>query len=478
MGAALVSLRYVMGAPNGTYKYNQADLNYALRRAMDKEQVDAPGTRDLRWANSHTTTPRDLALGDFFSLNPAHIGSNTEKKYNLQNGTEIYNENLKLLNTNDRYRLSSKYHALFGVTSKKAKVIDGYWGLWPKFENFEGTHLGALIMWWIMDDGDQSYLGHKVRDSDGAVPIVSASGAGIMGGHGDLGDMDHEEYFNNLSDARKTVHWTLGAFNMEICCAEGEVIIEGECVKQEFNYPSADWIHKASLDDLINKFCPRPNVTGQIKHVTWPDGQEAYIDYAINHRIGPDISPDGNYIHLVCWDGHRFPTDSFDMSSSRGVYGERHYTKDNSGDSKIKNGPERSWYSNGNLKKEYNYKDGKLDGSWKEWCENGFEDNIKNYKNDKLDGEQFNYVYGCKGILAEKNSYNDGLKDGVEYRYDLTTGALKMEVSYKDDLVHGTVTKYYSNHAVDFTCEYNKGSCVKEVDKFGQQYCPCGWFSK
>jgi hypothetical protein len=69
-----------------------------------------------------------------------------------------------------------------------------------------------------------------------------------MGGRGDLGDMDHEEYYNNPSAARKTVRQTLGAFNMEGCCAEGEVIMEGKCVKEVKipalkwdNYPQPQW---------------------------------------------------------------------------------------------------------------------------------------------------------------------------------------------------------------------------------------------
>lgn len=207
LGSPLVTVRYVMGAPRGIYRAgpdgvvnfplgNIDNTLFALRRAVDNEQVDAPGTRDLRWANSHTDIPRGLAIDSLFSFDQVAAGDpDLWNKYSLDNGTEIYNQNLNLLNTNDTYRNSDKYHAVIGVTTRRAILSFPISNWFKPTLDTTGPPLGAKIMPWLMDGPDDPYLGHKQGSSDGAVPITSMAGAGVTGRQTDVGDIDHEQYY-------------------------------------------------------------------------------------------------------------------------------------------------------------------------------------------------------------------------------------------------------------------------------------------
>lgn len=212
LGSALTTLRYVLGAPHGAYRAgpdgvvtfpleNIDNTLFALRRAVDDMAVDSPGMRDLRWANSHTATPRNLALDRLFTYGESVSGDNaTLQTFDLDDGPYLYCHNLRTLNGQDVYRLSDKYLFLYGVTSKRAKVTFSRW-FWPKVEGGE-TGLGALVTPWLVADPSGSFDAHVVGDSDGAVPIVSMAGAGVrpVGGSVDLGDLDHEQYFGSPRD--------------------------------------------------------------------------------------------------------------------------------------------------------------------------------------------------------------------------------------------------------------------------------------
>ncbi len=237
LGTPLVTMRYILGAPGGIYRAgpeggtvtlplgNIDNTLYALRRAIDGMQVDAPGSRDLRYANSHTETPRNLKLDTLFSLDvdPA-VNPDLWNKYDLHTGTEIYNENLRILNGNENYRLSGKYFALYGVTSKRARV-ELTWYYKPYLEGNDIAR-GALVYPWLIEGADQPYEGYTQGASDGAVNITSMAGVGVMGGRYCVGDIDHEEYygapkphgnFQRLDLARKTASDTLYALNMQSC---------------------------------------------------------------------------------------------------------------------------------------------------------------------------------------------------------------------------------------------------------------------
>ena len=69
-------------------------------------------------------------------------------------------------------------------------------------------------------------------------------------------------------------------------------------------------------------------------------------------------------------------------------------------------------FSNGQLKSEYNYKDGKRDGLHKSWYHHGQLEREENYKNGKKDGLYKSWDVNGK-LLQEKN-YKNGKKDGEE----------------------------------------------------------------
>ena len=52
---------------------------------------------------------------------------------------------------------------------------------------------------------------------------------------------------------------------------------------------------------------------------------------------------------------------------------------------KKKDGLVKSWYPNGQLEYEFNYKDGKIDGLSNWWYDNGQLETILHYKDDELD---------------------------------------------------------------------------------------------
>ncbi len=273
LGSPLVSLRYVLGAPPGIYRpgpdnvvsfplENIDNTLFALRRSVDNMQVDAPGTRDFRWANGHTTTPRGLSLDKLFSDSGAP--DDLWNRYNLENGTEIYSQNLRLLNENDVYRLSTKYNAFFGVTTRRAKVIFPRGWARPTVDT-TGPPLGAKVMPWLVDNADQPYAGYVEGDSDGAVPMVSMAAAGVAGKQTYVGDVDHEQYygapdsngvFQEITMARRTAAQTLDSFKME-CPPPGQRIYHfshsGTTPEQDVNLPYPITVdYSTTMDVTVN----------------------------------------------------------------------------------------------------------------------------------------------------------------------------------------------------------------------------------
>jgi antitoxin component YwqK of YwqJK toxin-antitoxin module len=122
-----------------------------------------------------------------------------------------------------------------------------------------------------------------------------------------------------------------------------------------------------------------------------------------------------------------------------------------------------SYFENGQLQYEYNFKDGKEDGVGKTWYENGqleFECNFKEgnkngletlwyengqkriigyYKNGKEDGPHKSYQ--DDGTLGSETNYKNGLKHGLYKSYD--NGVLFWEENYKDGIKDG-LSRIYS----------------------------------
>ncbi len=206
-GGALVSMGYLF---RGAYKVNYGKLReanwfpwYIQEGTVDlllgselmeyiqdwKIQLDTPGTRDLRWDNFSPLRLDEIFSADTLTL---MIDDLDGIKYNLVNGTWLYNDNLRRFNESDPYRFSEKYTFLYGVTTKRMPF---------KAE----TAMGATLTSFMMKNGNQPVTavssGHTAGDSDGAVPLASMAGVGIVNYRSIyLGDVDHEEYYDKRSD--------------------------------------------------------------------------------------------------------------------------------------------------------------------------------------------------------------------------------------------------------------------------------------
>ena len=151
-------------------------------------QIDAPGSRDLRWDNGTIENPRLLRLDDFFLPIVDRQDEKDDKVWSLHDGTWLYNENLRLFNRDDPYRLSEKYSFLYGITTKTLE------------RNLGQIAAGATFMPLLMAEGDKpmpDYGGLLEGRSDGAVPLRSMAGVGVCPSYRaiNVGDIDHEEYF-------------------------------------------------------------------------------------------------------------------------------------------------------------------------------------------------------------------------------------------------------------------------------------------
>ena len=92
-------------------------------------------------------------------------------------------------------------------------------------------------------------------------------------------------------------------------------------------------------------------------------------------------------------------------------------------------GAHQKFFKNGNIEKEYTYKNGKLEGLFKTFYEDGQFHQEKYYKNGKLDGVF--RAYDTNGILYFEISYKDDKKHGVENSYD-QNGVLQHQDVYEE----------------------------------------------
>jgi hypothetical protein len=236
-GSPLVTLRYAMGAypgyvmsadkiiidstPITAFNLFQTILNESL-------QLDTPGTRDLRWDGGTSSDPFRLTLSDFLEM--SFLQYLDIEKYDLEKGSWLYNHNLRMFNNTDRFRMSDKYAFLYGATTKRLELKE-YSSLFRSFyfKTIDQTAIGATIIDVLIDGAETiepDYNNLYRGDSDGAVPLFSASGKAIAGPYPPdvvyLGDIDHEEYFgspqnglfNAILLADKTARETFKALNL------------------------------------------------------------------------------------------------------------------------------------------------------------------------------------------------------------------------------------------------------------------------
>lgn len=136
------------------------------------------------------------------------------------------------------------------------------------------------------------------------------------------------------------------------------------------------------------------------------------------------------------------------------------------------------YYRNGQIQRQGTYnQEGKAEGIWRYFEEDGRPDRVLNFKNDDLFGEQ--KFYGNSGLLIRTAQAIAGSKYIEETNHDSTgnviakfgnpkgnykvsnkeeRGFKRVEGQYKNGLMDGTWTWYYSNGMVESMSEYKEGT--------------------
>lgn len=227
--------------------------------ALDGIAIDAPGTRDLRW---NARLVNMMALGEVLTENP--VTGFEKSEVELPGGSRFYSRNLQAFNDSEGLwmgsRLDDRFSFFYGTTSKMAqpRVVES-WLDWINasldFGDASGIEKGAFLNSMAMQSA--------WRASDGAVPVFSQRGAGLLRPAGirriDTGDMDHEEFYGAEHEARTD-----------------EALAKGERV--------ADLTRaEAGLDDEAAYGCP--SLTGELV----PAESEVRIEGLFAHPVGKTL---------------------------------------------------------------------------------------------------------------------------------------------------------------------------------------------
>jgi len=133
----------------------------------------------------------------------------------------------------------------------------------------------------------------------------------------------------------------------------------------------------------------------------------------------------------------------------------RWQVKQFSDDSEVNHGPYVEYWSNGQIFKEGQFRDGVQDGQWKYWHENGKIHRTVTYNDGKLEGT-FD-VFRDDGTKEMTRSYHGGLKDGEWLNYDSTGEKILSRREYRFDLPHGTWNRYFASGQPVLEEHYKEG---------------------
>ena len=156
----------------------------------------------------------------------------------------------------------------------------------------------------------------------------------------------------------------------------------------------------------------------------------------------------------------------------------------------LKEGIEKIYHKNGNLRYEISYKNGKLDGIEKFYDKSGILRYEISYKNGKLDGIKKEYYES--GALQRELPYKDGKPEGISksyhengtLRYEIfdkdnkeewrklyyNSGALETEISGKNDKTEWVSKHYYESGVLKRETSFKNG----EIDGFEREYYETG----
>ncbi|GIW81216.1 MAG: hypothetical protein KatS3mg105_3023 [Gemmatales bacterium] len=136
----------------------------------------------------------------------------------------------------------------------------------------------------------------------------------------------------------------------------------------------------------------------------------------------------------------------------------REVIKDRTGEF-IAHGKATTWYENGQLKWQGEYRNGRQVGKWTEWYENGRKEGEGELKEDGTSFEVHWHPNGQKKsegpgkYVAEQNRYG---KHGKWLIWN-ENGQKLGEMHFRDNQLHGTMTLWHENGKMKLEAEYTDG---------------------
>lgn len=116
----------------------------------------------------------------------------------------------------------------------------------------------------------------------------------------------------------------------------------------------------------------------------------------------------------------------------------------------LENGVSKQWIPDGTLILESNYKNGERDGIYREWNEKGDLTDQISFKNGQWDGLRLMF---SKGIVIGEIQYKEDKRNGL-FRSFYSDGNIQAELEYKDDKLNGRKTYYKKDGTVDYVETY------------------------
>ena len=162
---------------------------------------------------------------------------------------------------------------------------------------------------------------------------------------------------------------------------------------------------------------------------------------------GPTQGPEGQTLEV--W------TEKWDNGNVKEEY---HYFRDIEG-KVVKHGYYKEYDKDGTLRVDGTYFEDKekYNGKWVSYYEDGQIEWERNYKDGKYDGKWVKY-YSDGQIKYEKN-YKDGIEDGKWVGY-YSDGQIEREENYKDGKLDGKYVKYDEEGNINYEYCYEMGVSV------------------
>ena len=133
----------------------------------------------------------------------------------------------------------------------------------------------------------------------------------------------------------------------------------------------------------------------------------------------------------------------------------------------ILDGPQRSYFSNGKIRKSSYYVNGLSEGGQISYNANGQKESELNFKAGKKHGT-WKYFFDS-GKIARTETWKDGKKNGPFVSYNELGQILSTE-KYTADLPVGLHQTFYTDGKLNYSCTYsNKGEKLEEyvIDQYG-----------